>query len=163
MAPGEIQDSDRAELEAFIAEHWYGPEISTLGKWHTPHLADGFVERRDGKIAGALTYRVDGEGMQILTINSAMESQGIGSSLMLDAAQKARELGCGRIWLTTTNDNLRAVGFYQRLGFRMVGIQLGGVDEMRQRKPRIPECGERGIPIRDEIVMELKLEPYLDA
>jgi len=36
------------------------------------------------------------------------------------------------------------------------------VDEARKVKPRIPQVGERGVPIHDEIVMELNVEPYLD-
>ena len=51
----------------------------------------------------------------------------------------------------------------QRLGFRMVAINIGVVDEARKIKPEIPETGERGIPIHDEIAMELRIEPYLDA
>ena len=83
-------------------------------------------------------------------------------SRKLDVIERARKNGCRRIWLTTTNDRLRAIGFYQRLGFRMVAINLGAVDEARKTKPQIPETGERGVEIHDEIVMELKIEPYLD-
>ncbi len=163
MARSEIQESDRHELAEFIDQHWHGKLVITLGQHHYPHREQGFIERRDGKIAGVLTYRIDDDGMQILTVNSMLEGQGIGSSLMLDSTGKARELGCSRIWLVTTNDNLRAIGFYQRLGFRIVAVHLGGVERMRKLNPRIPEVGERGIPMQDEIVMELKLEPYLDA
>ena len=163
MSRNEIHDSDRAELAEFIDQHWFGVDVFVLGQRHLPHEANGFVDRRDGRIVGALTYRLDGDGMHILTVNSTMEGQGVGSALMLSATEQARRLGCRRIWLTTTNDNLRAIGFYQRLGFRIVAVRLDGVGEMRKCKPRIPDCGERGVPIQDEIVMELKLEPYLDA
>lgn len=121
------------------------------------------VERRDGQIVGLLTYRIDDEGMEVLTLNAILEGQGIGSSLMLDAIAAARKKQCRRIWLTTTNDMLRAIGFYQRLGFRMVAINVGAVDEARKTKPQIPSVGERGIEIHDEIVMELLIEPYLDS
>ena len=45
----------------------------------------------------------------------------------------------------------------------MTAINLGAVDAARKIKPAIPECGERGIPIHDEIVMELPVKPYLDS
>ncbi|MCH7807580.1 MAG: hypothetical protein IIB60_00005 [Planctomycetes bacterium] len=45
----------------------------------------------------------------------------------------------------------------------MVEINLGAVDEARKLKPEIPLTGERGVPIHDEIVLELTLEPYLDV
>ncbi len=163
MARSEVRDSDRQELAEFIERHWHSKLVMSRGRAFYPHQEEGFVERRDGKIVGVLSYRVDEGGMEILTLNSTLEGQGIGSSLMLDTIEKARQLGCRQIWLTTTNDLLRAIGFYQRLGFRMTAINLGAVDEARKTKPQIPMVGERGVPIHDEIVMELKLEPYLDS
>ena len=52
---------------------------------------------------------------------------------------------------------------FSRLGFRMVAINVGGVDEARKTKPQIPTVGERGIEIHDEVVMELQIEPFLDS
>jgi hypothetical protein len=60
------------------------------------------------------------------------------------------------VWLVTTNDNLDALRFYQRRGFRLAKLRRGAVDAARSRlKPTIPEVGSFGIPIRDEIVLEL--------
>ena len=132
------------------------------GRTFLPHEEQGFIERRDGMIVGLLTYHVEGDTMEILTLNSTLEGEGIGSSLMLSAIAAARAHDCKGVFLTTTNDALRAVGFYQRLGFRLVAVNLGVVDEARKVKPQIPATGERGVPIHDEFVMELKLEPYLD-
>ena len=133
------------------------------GKAFYPHQEQGFVERRDGAIVGLLTYHLDSDGMEVLTLNSTLEGAGIGSSLMLNAIETARQRGCRKIWLATTNDRLRVIDFYQRLGFRMTVINLGVVDEARKIKPQIPIVGERGVPVHDEVVMELAIEPYLDS
>ncbi len=158
-----IQDSDRDEVCRFIERHWHGPRVMSRGREFFPHKEQGLIERRGGKLVGLLTYHVDEEGMELLTLNSTLEGKGIGSALMLDAIAKAREMKCNRIWLTTTNDMLRAIGFYQRLGFRMAAINLGVVDEARKIKPEIPLVGERGVEIHDEVVMELAIEPYLTS
>jgi hypothetical protein len=51
-----------------------------------------------------------------------------------------------------------ALRFYQRRGFRLVALHPGAVDDSRRRlKPEIPELGEYGIPIRDELVLEREL------
>ena len=163
MSRTKIRDSDREEVARFVERHWRSRRVMSRGKVFYPHQEQGFIERADGEIVGLLTYRIDEEEMEILTLNATLEGQGIGSSLMLSAIEAARRKHCKRIWLTTTNDNLRGIGFYQRLGFRMIEINLGVVDEARKLKPEIPEIGERGIPIHDEIVMELQLQPYLDA
>ncbi len=163
MSRTEIQDSDRGEVADFIERHW-GSKISmSHGHAFYPHQEQGFVERRDGAIVGLLTYHLDEEGMEVLTLNSTMEGAGIGSSLMLNAIETARKEGCRKIWLATTNDRLRVIDFYQRLGFRMSAVNLGAVDEARKIKPQIPLVGERGVPIHDEVIMELAIEPYLDA
>ena len=132
------------------------------GRAYHPHEEAGFVERADGTIVGLLTYRIDDGSMEVLTLNATLEGKGIGSSLMLHAIDLARAESCRRIWLTTTNDNLRAIGFYQRLAFRMVKINVGAVDQAREIKPQIPTTGRRGIEIHDEIVMELQLKPYIE-
>jgi hypothetical protein len=59
------------------------------------------------------------------------------------------------VWLVTTNDNLDALRFYQRRGLRLVAVHAGAVDEARRLKPEIARVGEYGIPIRDEIELEL--------
>ena len=163
MARCEIRDGDREEVARFIEQHWQGRVVMSSGKAYYPHQEQGFFERRGGEIVGLLTYHVDEQCMEILTLNSTVEGQGIGSMLMLSAIDSARELGCKKIWLTTTNDRLRVVDFHQRLGFRLTKVKLGVVDEARKVKPQIPLAGERGVPIRDELVMELEIEPYLDG
>jgi len=163
MSRTEICDTDRAEIADFIERHW-GSKISmSHGRAFYPHQEKGYVERRDGTIVGLLTYHLDEGGMEILTLNSTLEGAGIGSSLMLNVIEEARKNGCQKIWLTTTNDRLRVIDFYQRLGFRMTAINLSVVDEARKVKPQIPVVGERGVPIHDEVVMELAIEPYLDS
>lgn len=56
------------------------------------------------------------------------------------------------LWLVTTNDNVDALRFCQRRGFRLRALRAGAVDESRRTvKPEIPEIGDHQIPIRDEI------------
>lgn len=163
MGRSAIKNSDREELAEFVKRYWHSTVVMSRGKKFYPHKEQGFLERRDGKVAGLLTFHVEDDAMEILTLNSTLEGERIGSSLMLDAIDHARATGCKRICLTTTNDRLRAIGFYQRLGFRMVALNLGVVDEARKAKPEIPLTGERGVPIHDEVVMELLVEPYLET
>ncbi len=162
MERREIRDSDRSTIAEFIERHWGARFVMSHGQKFYPHECDGFIEWRDAQLVGLLTYCRDGDSMELLTLNSTLEGHGIGSALMLLAISKARVLGLARVWLTTTNDNLRALGFYQRLGFRMVRVNVGAVDEARKIKPQIAEIGQDGIPIHDEIVMELAIQPSLN-
>ena len=69
----------------------------------------------------------------------------------------ARQAGCARLWLITTNDNIRALRFYQKRGMVLAALHRGALDESRRLKPSIPLVGMDGIPLRDEIEFELML------
>ncbi len=160
MGPVPITDADREEVSQFVADHWGSTKVMSCGNVYYPHELEGLIQRTDGKIVGLLTMREDGDGLEVLTLNSTLEGRRIGSSMMLSAIDVARDRELKRIWLTTTNDNLRAIGFYQRLGFRMTEIHPGAVDQARKIKPQIPEVGQGGIPVHDEIVLELQIQPF---
>lgn len=64
---------------------------------------------------------------------------------------------CFRLWLITTNDNLAAIGYYQKRGFSLVAVHRNALEEARKIKPTIPLIGIDGIPLRDEIELEILL------
>lgn len=92
---------------------------------------------------------------ELVAIEAFVKGRGIGAALL--AAVVLACQGCRTLRLATTNDNLSAIGFYERHGFRLTAIRPGAVDAARQRKPSIPLIGENGIEIRDEIDLELTL------
>ncbi len=79
--------------------------------------------------------------------------------MLAAVVSQARRLGCRRIWLVTTNDNVRALRFYQRHGWDLVAVHRDAVTVARRIKPSIPLVGEDGIPIRHELELELVLTP----
>jgi len=85
------------------------------------------------------------------------QAVGSGTALMEAVAAAARDAGCRRVWLITTNDNLRALRFYQRRGFRLAALHRDALDRSRELKPSIPDVGLDGIPLRDELELELTL------
>jgi ribosomal protein S18 acetylase RimI-like enzyme len=104
-----------------------------------------------------ITYRVEGDVCEIITLNSLVEGRGIGTALVQAVREAAVEAGCRRLWLITTNDNLTALRFWQKRGFSLVRVYRNAVTDSRRLKPEIPLTGEHGIPIRDEIELEIIL------
>ncbi|MGH3286067.1 MAG: GNAT family N-acetyltransferase, partial [Streptosporangiaceae bacterium] len=96
-------------------------------------------------------YQLTSGMLEIVTLNAIDRHAGIGTLLIEATAGKARRFGCREIRLTTTNDNVDALRFYQRRGFRMAELRPGAVDQSRQHKPQIPRVGDYGIPLHDEI------------
>jgi GNAT superfamily N-acetyltransferase len=114
----------------------------------------------DDGIAGVLTYDVAGTACEILTLHAATRWGGAGTALVESVREVAARAGCGTLWVLTTNDNVDALRFYQRRGFRLSALRPGAVDEARRTlKPQIPPVGFHGIPLRDEIELSQPVTP----
>ena len=137
--------------------HLWGEGVVSRGRLLDATVLPGFVAEGDGEPAGLLTYRIDGGDCEVVTINAFPRGAGAGTALMEAVAAAARDAGCRRVWLITTNDNLRALRFYQRRGFRLAALHRDALARSRDLKPSIPEIGLDGIPLRDELELELRL------
>ncbi len=94
----------------------------------------------------------------MVVLISVCRHHGVGRLLLSVVESVARSLGCGRLWLITTNDNGVAISFYRAVGWRLVTVHRGAVRESRRLKPEIPERATDGTPIEDEIEFERLLE-----
>lgn len=117
----------------------------------------GFVALLGDAPAGLVTLARRGDELEIVTIHVEQEGRGVGRALMDAVRDHARRTGVRRIWLITTNDNVRALRFYQRWGMDLVDLAREGVAASRAVKPAIPARGRDGIPIRHELELELRL------
>jgi GNAT superfamily N-acetyltransferase len=152
-----ISEHDRVWIEALLCEHWGSTIQVTRGRLHDASSLPGYVAVYHHERAGLITYRVEGNAYEIITLNSLVEGQGIGTALVQAVREAAVEAGCKRLWLITTNENLTALRFWQKRGFSLVQVHQNAVADSRRLKPEIPLTGEHGIPIRDEIELELIL------
>ena len=140
-----------------VREHWGSSEIVTRGKIHDTSKLPGFTAIIGDEPLGLATYRIHGDECEMVSLNSLVEGIGVGSALVDAVAGKAREHGCRRLWLITTNDNSPAQRFCQHRGFTVAAVHKNAIAESRRLKPEIPENGIDGIPIQDEIELELRV------
>ena len=146
-----VQDGDRPTVEWLTTQLWGAPEVVVHEGVFYPATLPGFIAERAGRIAGLVTFDVRPGVLEIVTINALDLYAGIGTMLIEAVRAEAKRLGCHQVMLTTTNDNIGALRFYQRRGFHLAAVRPGAVDRTRQRKPEIPRTGDFGIPLRDEI------------
>ena len=151
------EPADQAAARAFLARH-NSLRGARLGELVHPLDHPALVaEAAGGRLLGMLTYvpSHDGRQCEILTLHADEQWRGAGTALIEAVGQLARQQGCTRLWVITTNDNVDALRFYQRRGFCLVAVHRGAVDRSRARlKPEIPAVGAYGIPLRDEIELE---------
>ena len=156
-------DKEKDRIQDFILENWHSPVVVSRGRVLQSADLPGFVIEEAGGIVGLLTYEVIAGSMQIVTINSLAEGKGLGTQLLMKATEKAVALSLQRVWLITTNDNLNALRFYQKRGFCLVAVHRNSLEQSRQLKPEIPQTGFHGIPLRDEIELEMLLNGENEA
>lgn len=152
-----LDDGEREWSTPFLHAGWGEPGVVRRGELVDPTTLAGFVAFAEGERAGLATYAVRGGECELVTIDSLREGIGVGRALLDAVRQAAVEAGCRRLWLVTTNDNLRALGVYQRWGMELVAFRRDAVTESRKLKPSIPERAANGIPIKDELELELRL------
>jgi ribosomal protein S18 acetylase RimI-like enzyme len=101
--------------------------------------------------------------MEVVTLVSLREGRGVGRALLDAARRRAEAAGCRRLWLVTTDNNLRALALYatasrdRRWGLRLVAFHRHGVARSRLVKPAIPERDQHGVPISHELELALDL------
>jgi ribosomal protein S18 acetylase RimI-like enzyme len=139
-----------------IAE-WGAETVVAHGEVLRPADLPGFAAEAAGEPVGLLTYLVRGDECEIVTLNAWRAGLGIGAALIEAVREAAVRAGCRRLWLVTTNDNTSGLRFYQKCGFILCALRPNAVAASRLLKPEIPPTGEAGIPIRDEIELEMWL------
>lgn len=153
----QLSKNDISRLRQFWIEHWGGEEMITRGRVHRPEQLDGFVIEDGAEWIGLITFVIEDDECEVTSLDSLRKGQGIGSRLLEQAIETARVRGCKRLFLITSNDNLNALGFYQKRGLELVAIYRGAINETRKSKPDIPLVGHNNIPVQDEIELEINL------
>ncbi|MBE0417695.1 MAG: GNAT family N-acetyltransferase [Coriobacteriia bacterium] len=154
-----VKAGDRAWVRDFGTERWGSDLVAYSYACYVPSELDGLVAELDGEPSGLLTFVREDSTLHIVSLDARVRSVGVGTALLDAAARLATDEGRRFLRVTTTNDDLDSLRFYQRRGFRLVDLMCGGADAARLLKPQIPRVGEHGIPRRDEVVLEREVWP----
>jgi ribosomal protein S18 acetylase RimI-like enzyme len=138
-----------------LSEAWSSTRMVSRGRLTDLVTLPGLVAEWKGRRAGLLTYRIEGDQCEVTSLNSTAEGHGVGTALMHRMREIACAAGCRRVWLVTSNDNLPALKFYQRRGYELVAVHRRAIDAARALKPEIAPTGLYGLPVRDEIELEI--------
>ncbi|OEH93549.1 GNAT family N-acetyltransferase [Bacillus solimangrovi] len=149
---------DKNIISEFFEKHWGSSEMVISSGIFQCDTLDGLaVLNEEELIIGLLTYIIEKNVCEIISLDSIEKGKGIGTSLLDTVEQMAKENGCEYMKIITTNDNLHALGFYQKRGYQLIQVIPDAVEKARQVKSEIPFIADNGIPIRDEIVIEKSL------
>lgn len=153
-----IEEKQADTVNRFFIEQWGSSEMVVSSGVYNCAALDGFAALDEkGEIIGLITFDRKETEVEIISLDSLLEGQGIGSMLLERTEQLAQAENIKQITLLTTNDNLNALKFYQKRGYRLSRIFPDAVTDARKIKPSIPLIGEYGIPLQDELQLVKKL------
>ena len=151
----EATDADRAAARALFERDFGRTKIIAFGEVMDVDAMPALVAVVTEDPAGALAYRLLGDALHVVALatDPMWQRSGVGAYLIAEAELLARRLKLARLVVATTNDNLPALYFYQRRGYRLTELAPDSV--IAHSRPVQP--GFAGIPVRDEIRLEKKL------
>lgn len=85
-----------------------------------------------------------------IAVNPKLQSRGIGTSLLRAAKRRAKQLGASTLHVGTGNNSFGQLIFYQRFGFRIVGVSRNFFVG-RYSKTYV----QKGVKLLDSIRMEM--------
>ena len=150
-------EQDRSWVLETIEREWHGPLIERADEFVDVRTLEVDIAYLGDEKVGLSTLLIEEDFIEIITINSFREGQGVGTALIEAAKKEGQKRNLKDLRLFTTNDNLHALAFYQKRGLRLWAIHRDTMTRARLSKPRIPLQGSSGIRIMDEIELRLDL------
>ncbi len=149
--------ADRPRI-AELADYFWSEvevEVESFGHSYQVRALPAYVACDGDEVVGIASYAREGDATNLVMLNVLPRWQGRGAARELIAAvtKMTHAEGAGRVIVVTTNDDLPALGLYQRLGFAITRVLVGRLLEHHGGA----EPGFASIPVRDEIQMELRL------
>src|SRR5262245_11795724 len=153
----EATDTDRVTARSLFDRDFGRTSIVAFGEVMDIDEMPALVAVMHQEPSGALAYRLLGDALHVVALatDPMWQRSGVGGHLIAEAELLARRLGLPRLVVSTTNDNLPALYFYQRRGYRLTELVPGSVITHTHQEV----AGFAGIPTRDEIRLEKILRP----
>lgn len=142
--------SDKTWLESRLIADWGGASMVLDGEVHDLVGQRALIAWKGSSRVGYAVFEELASGtVEVLALQAVVPGDGVGTALVEALAAQGR-----RLRVATTNDNLPAIRFYLRRGFRLVDVRRDAAVRSRTVKPAIPSTGVFDIPIYDEVVLE---------
>jgi GNAT superfamily N-acetyltransferase len=149
-------DHDRALALELFTRDIGRTRVVGFGEVVSLEATDMVVADMQGEISGALAWKRRDEALQVVALatDPMWQRSGVGGYLLAEAEVTARREGLSRVIVSASNDNLPALYFYQRHGYRITEVVP---DAMLHEGEPPQHPGFADIPVRDELRLEKRL------
>lgn len=145
----------KGKIREFVCRFW-GEEIQETFNQHFEVTRLPMYVAKSGKdIIGFVSFSEYQDATLIVTLGVSPQYQGagIGKALVKKIEAHAKRNAKKRIVLSTSNDDLPALAFYQSIGFQIYQVKPNVIAEKHGKIIR----GICGLPVRDELRLQKTL------
>jgi ribosomal protein S18 acetylase RimI-like enzyme len=140
---------ERNIIQDFVKHFWGEQEQLTFNRSFTAHELPAYVVKVRDKIVGFVAFAEFDDAVLIvaLGVTPLYQNSGVGKSLIEKVEDEAKRLGKKTLLVSTSNDDLPALAFYQLLGFQIFEVKPNVIAEKHGTLLK----GVGNLPLRDEI------------
>jgi len=149
-------NKQKQQIQKLVTHFWGEPQQLTHNKTYTiTKLPTYIAKTKQNTIIGFITYTQTKNTTLIVALATLPQHQnkGIAKHLIAKVETEAKQHKNKQLLVSTTNDDLPALAFYQHLGFQITQIKPNVIAQ----KHGAIQKGIDGLPIRDEIRLQKQL------
>jgi ribosomal protein S18 acetylase RimI-like enzyme len=145
-------DKEREKIREFVKRFWGEEEQLTFDKKFIVAELSTCIAKVKNRIIGFASFAEADDAILIaaLGILPRYQGSGVGRSLVEKVEAEAKRLRKKKLLVSTSNDDLPALAFYQSLGFQIFEVKPNVIAEKHGRVLK----GIGGLPIRDELQLQ---------
>lgn len=150
-----VSGKERRKIGELVRRFWGEEEQLTFDRTFRVNDLPALVASADGKIVGFLAYAELTDAVIIVALGVLPQFQGsmVGRRLIDRLEERAKSMRKRRLLVSTSNDDLPALAFYQSLGFQICEVKPNVI----AKKHGAVLKGIGGLPIRDELRLQKNL------
>ena len=142
-------DGERSKIRELVQRFWGEEEQLAFDREFMVAELPSHIAIAGNSIAGFVSFEESGNTIIIVALGilPKYQSSGIGSGLIGKVEADAKKMKKGKLLVSTSNDDLPALAFYQKLGFQVFEVKP---DALAEKHGKIVK-GIGGLPVRDEL------------
>jgi ribosomal protein S18 acetylase RimI-like enzyme len=150
-------DKERKKIREIVQRFWGEEEQLTFDRKFIVTELPTYVAKKSGNdIIGFVSFAEVDDAIIIVALGILPPYQNawVGKSLIEKVEAETRRLGRKKLLVSTSNDDLPALAFYQSLGFQIYEVKPNVIAE----KHGMVLKGIGGLPVRDELRLQKLLQ-----
>jgi ribosomal protein S18 acetylase RimI-like enzyme len=149
-------NKEKKKIQEFVKQFWGEQEQLTFDKTFIVAQLPAYIAKTERNIIGFVSFAETDDAIIIVALGILPKYQnaGIGKSLIKKVEAEAKRLGKKKLLVSTSNDDLPALAFYQHLGFQIYEVKPNVIAEKHGTVLK----GINGLPIRDELRLQKLLK-----